>query len=407
VLLAASSVLAACGSSGSSTSFVVKDVKKAAAVSPTIPASGCGAIATPQPNDPDGVLASLPASYKKAYAGYTPTVNKSPWSNFKPKHGPPYKIGMSFAQLTADSQVATYNAVKKAFANNPNYKLTAVSTGSQFNIPQQLQQYNSLLNGKPDLLIVEPLTDAFGPAVDKAAKQDVPTISFQGTTDSKYAVNVQTNDYGSQAMSASMAFRQLGGKGNMLYVHGIASTTIDQDRYKAAQDAMKDCPGIKEVGQIAGAFVPATAKAETLKFLATHPGQIDVVLQTGGMAPGVISAFQQAGRPVPIVTDTGGMKASLGFWTNNKDTYASVAEGFPPQAQGNAIASITKRMLSGRGLKVSNITQWMPAITASNLGQWAQADWKLTTPGVAEGPPNSFMSEQFLSGLFNDPKPGN
>jgi len=218
---------------------------------------------------------------------------------------------------------------------------------------------------------------------------------------------VQTNNYGSQAMSASTAFRQLGGKGNMLYVHGIASTTIDQERYQAAKDAMKNCPGIKEAGQIAGAFLPSTAKAETLKFLATHPGQIDVVLQTGGMAAGVISAFQQAGRPLPIVTDTAGMKASLGYWTNNKDSYTSIGEGFPPQAQGNAIASITKRILAGRGIKVSDVTQWMPAITADNLGQWGQSDWTLTTPGVAEGPPNTFMSEQFLSGLFNDPDPGN
>jgi hypothetical protein len=49
----------------------------------------------------------------------------------------------------------------------------------------------------------------------------------------------------------------------------------------------------------------------------------------------------------------------------------------------------------------------MLAITAANLGQWVHSDLTLNTPGVAEGPPNAFISEQFLSGLFNDPEPGN
>jgi ribose transport system substrate-binding protein len=405
--LAACSALAACGSSGSSTSFVIKDVKKASEVSTTIPSSGCGAIATPLPNDPDGVIAALPQEDRKQYAGYTPTVHKSPWANFKPDHGPPYKIGLSFAQLTADSQVAAYNALKKTFGNDPDFKLTAVSTGSQFNIPQQIQQLNTLLNDKPDLLIVEPLTDAFGPTVDKAAKQGIPTLSVQGTTASKYAVNVQTNNYGSQAYSASTSFRQIGGKGNLLYVHGIASTTIDAERYQAAQDALKNCPNIKQVGEIAGAFLPATAKAETLKFLATHPEPVDVVLQTGGMAPGIISAFQQAGRPLPVVTDTGGMKASLGYWLNNKDSYTTVGEGYPPIAQANAIASISKRMLLGRGIQVSDVANLMPAITADNISQWAKPEWGLTTPGVAEGPPGQFLNEKFLSSLFKDPAPAN
>jgi len=197
----------------------------------------------------------------------------------------------------------------------------------------------------------------------------------------------------------------MGGKGNILYVHGIAATTVDQQRFAAFKAALKNCPGIKLAGEIAGAFVPPVAKSETLKYLATHPGRIDGVLQTGGMAPGIISAFKQSGRPVPIIDDAGAMKGSLGYWINNKDSYASFGEGFPPVTYGKSIASVTRRMLAGRGLKVSDVTAWFPPITVKSLDQWAQKDWDLNTPGIADGPPQSFMPETFISGLFNDPAP--
>ena len=339
------------------------------------------------------------------YAGYPGTVTKSIWANFKPNHPPPYKVGLAFAQLTADSQLRIYNTLKKELSSDPNIKLTAVTTGNQVNVPQQISQFNALINSKPDLLIIEPIAEAFAPQVDKAGKLGIPTISLQNSTDSKYAVNMQSNNYGTAAQSASVVFRQMGGKGNILYVHGIAATTVDQQRFAAFKAALKNCPGIKLAGEIAGAFVPPVAKSETLKYLATHPGRIDGVLQTGGMAPGIISAFKQSGRPVPIIDDAGAMKGSLGYWINNKDSYASFGEGFPPVTYGKSIASVTRRMLAGRGLKVSDVTAWFPPITVKSLDQWAQKDWDLNTPGIADGPPQSFMPETFISGLFNDPAP--
>ena len=47
------------------------------------------------PKDPDGVAATLTGAAKAAMGGYPGTVYKSPWANFKPKHGPPWVIGMS------------------------------------------------------------------------------------------------------------------------------------------------------------------------------------------------------------------------------------------------------------------------------------------------------------------------
>jgi ribose transport system substrate-binding protein len=403
--VAASVVLAACGSdSGSSGSFT-KSASNGAKIDPAIPASGCGAVTLPAPKDPDGILATLPPSYQKSYAGYVPPVTKSVWSDFKPDHPPPYKVGIAFAQLTSGVQANIYNGIKKTLEADPDIKVTAVTTGDQLNIPQQQQQFSSLLNAGQDLLIVEPLSDAFGKLADEAGKKGVPTISLQGRTSSDYAINVQGNAFSSSAFMNSHLVRQMGGKGNVLFVHGIASVTGDIDATNAFKSALKNCPGIKQVGEIAGAFSSSTAKVETLKFLATHPGPIDAVSEVGGMSPGIMSAFQQSGRPMPIVTNAAGLRGGLGFWINNKDKYHAVGGGFPPRSYGKSVASIAQRVLAGRGVKLSDLAQTGPLITDENLDQWAETEWNLNTPGVSEGPPGAFMSEQYISGFFNNPAP--
>src|SRR4051794_37995647 len=176
-VLAASLALVTCGSSGSGGRSLPKSASSGP-VSIDIPKSGCGAVPTPLPADPDGVLAKLPAKDKAQYAGYTEPVTKGVWSDYKPNHGPPYKVGLAFAQLTGSTQVGLYGAIKKTLEADPDIKFTGVTTGTQLNIPQQIQQLNSLLDQNPDILIVEPLTDAFGPTVEKAAKQGIPTISI-------------------------------------------------------------------------------------------------------------------------------------------------------------------------------------------------------------------------------------
>ena len=404
-LLATSFVLVACGAGGgeSSSSGDFSKAASADAVSPEIPKTGCGSVPMPLPKDPDGVLAKLPQVYQEEYAGYVPPVRKNVWEDFKAKGGPPYDVTLAFAQITGDTQLGMYEGMKKAFADNPDINFSAVTTGSQLNIPQQLQQFSSQLDKSPDIMIVEPLTDAFGPLTDKAAKEGIPVISVQGTTDSPNAINLQSNSYGNGATGASVAFRQMGGKGNVMYVHGIASSGVDVDSTAAFKAALKNCPDIKFSGEIAGAFVNSTAKAETLKFLATHPEPIDAVLQTGGMAPGIMSGFEQAGRPMPLVVDRSGYRGSLGFWINERDNYHGFGQGFPPEAYGKTIAEFTQRILDGRGLTISDVTANYPDIVESNLDQWAKTEWDLSTPGVADGPPNAFMPPEYIDGLFKNP----
>ena len=90
-------------------------------------------------------------------------VLKSAWSNWKPTHPGPYTIAVSWNQLVSDFQIQIVNAIKKHFGADKNVKqLTMKTTGSTLDVGQQLQQYNQLVQAKPDLIMLEtPSQDSF------------------------------------------------------------------------------------------------------------------------------------------------------------------------------------------------------------------------------------------------------
>jgi ribose transport system substrate-binding protein len=137
-----------------------------------------------------------------------------------------------------------------------------------------------------------------------------------------------------------------------------------------------------------------------LKFLATHPQKINGAFQTAVMAPGVMSAFQQTGRQIPPVNDIGSNRGSLGYWLSHKGSYHGVGAGLGAEAMARALGGVARRMLRGQGIRISDVQHPNTIITDRNLSDWAQPGWTLTTPGIAEGPAEQFMSDEFLNGLF-------
>ena len=91
----------------------------------------------------------------------------------------------------------------------------------------------------------------------------------------------------------------MGDKGNVLEMQGIPGVPASDQCLKGADKVFAECPGIKVAGKPVGQFQPAVGKAQTLQFLSSHPGNVDGAYQVGGMATGIIQAFQQTGRKVP------------------------------------------------------------------------------------------------------------
>jgi ribose transport system substrate-binding protein len=221
---------------------------------------------------------------------------------------------------------------------------------------------------------------------------------------SAFALNVNSNGFLAGATVASSLVRRAGGKGHVLFVHGFPGATADTQAFEATKAVVANCPGMK-VDEVIGGFVNATAKAEVLKYLATHPQGVSAVVQAGAMGNGVIGAFTSSGRDVPPIGDIGASEGSLAYWSAHKDTYHGIGTGQPGKWAADAVVSTALRTLAGQGPKVNTLQPPVPLISDANLDEWANPSASQDSEQTADGPRDAFLSEQYLDGLFNHGSP--
>lgn len=367
-------------------------------------ANECGTAPYVSPQDPDKVVASLPEAARQAYSGHNYPVMKSQWSSWKAKSAK-VTVGMSFAQPVDDFSSEIFDTIKADLEADPRVaKVIAVRGASGKDIPGQIQQYQSLVAQQPDLMIANVRAgEAFVGPVEAAAKKGIPTIAVMTVIPTAYAVTIVPNTYLAGAETLGAVMKGLGGKGNVLLVHGIPGLSIDRAAFDAFNAVLARCPEAKAVGEVTGGFSPAQAKAAVLKFLGTHPQKVDAIASVGAMAAGIISAFQQAGRPVPPLAEGAALKGFLAYWHQNRASYRSSATGAGGIETGHLFAAVAKRMLAGGGPKLSAIVLRQPLIGMDNLMEWTDPSWTLDTPGHSQGPAGYYRIDQTLAPLFNNP----
>jgi ribose transport system substrate-binding protein len=384
--------LSACGSgsagnsSGSGTA--------AAAVS-----GNCGTVPQKGFTDNSGVIKSLGDTYAKAYNGYTGTVEKSTWADWKPRGAGPYTVGISVSQLSNPYQVGLLNGLVASLQKQKNVgKVVKLVSSDQ--AANQVQQFRSLIAQKVDFIIYQPLSpDAFVAPAQEAAKAGIPSLSILNNTPTKDTVNLVPNSFLQGANTAAGVVKAAGGKGTVLGIHGIPGVAVDTESFAGIKAVLSQCPGLKLDDSVTGQFQDAVAKTEVQKYLASHPGKVVGAVMGGPMSIGVINAFKQSGRTVPPVAAVGGEISALAYWRDNKG-YTTAGTGMGPNALADAAVRVTEKMLAGDGIKVSDIVVQQAVITNDNLSQWVDASATTTTPGSAEGPAENFAPDSYLAPLF-------
>ena len=213
------------------------------------------------------MIAGLDQEHQAALGGYadfpgsTVKVLKSRWADWKPSHPGPYTVAVSWGQLVSDFQVQLVDNLKKDLADTKGVGGVEVrTTGSNLDIAQQLQQYNGLVQKKPDLIILEtPSPDSFNGPVQKAAEAGIPTVTLLSPVPVDGAVNVDGNNYLAAAEGASYLTKVLGGKGNVLAVRALATAPVDSQVNAGWKRVIESCPGMKVAGEAFGAFTEAAA----------------------------------------------------------------------------------------------------------------------------------------------------
>ncbi len=398
---------AACSSSSSSSSGSTSAAAPAssaagAASGASAAAAGtgtCGSIPTISYTDQSGLVAGL-GSYAANYNGFDGTIYKSPWSTWKGKASGP-KIGILIDGLTNPFQPELENSLQSEFKALGYSTVTLAPSANS--VTDQLQGYQTLLNEHVDMIVVEAQSPtAYNSLIDKAAKEGIPTVGVLNEIADANAVNVVPNSVLGGAELAQFVVRQAQDKGLVLFLHGIPGVSIDTDTMNGANAVLKLCSGITANESIVTQFAPPIAKQQVLSFLNTHTQPVAGVITAGPFTSGVIQAFVQAGRSVPVITNNGLDEGGLAYWVQHKSTFNGVALANTSNGLAGAVARVAHKMLAGDGIKINTLAITPPVATSSNMAQYITVDpsWTINTVGTATGPVGNYVSQAYIDSIF-------
>lgn len=285
-------------------------------------------------------------------------IGPSKWRDFKPKKGPPWKIGYASSYAGNTWRAAAMDELQNVIV--PEWqKLGLLSevvvTQSNLNDSTQIQQIRQLVDQGADAIILccsNPT--ALNASVKYAADKGVPVFSMTGYLTSEYAVNSSVNyQVGGYEIGKAMA-DQLGGKGNVLVVEGIPGTSGSDSQNRGVLAGLASSPDIKVVGSVAGMWTDQVAQGEVQKWLATNPGKLDGIVVQSAAEMGVLRAVQQAGRgEIPVAI--GGELGALCHWRKNPNYINAAFQLWPPADDIELMWHIMMRTLQGQGPKVQSI----------------------------------------------------
>jgi ribose transport system substrate-binding protein len=95
-------------------------------------------------------------------------------------------------------------------------------------------------------------------------------------------------------------------------------------------------------------------QAETQKWLATHPQQLDGIAVQSSGETGVLQALLQSGRDIPPIS-IGGELGALCYWRKNPDYISAAIQTWPPGDDIELGWNIMMRTMQGQGPKIQSI----------------------------------------------------
>ncbi|KQX43197.1 MULTISPECIES: ABC transporter substrate-binding protein [unclassified Ensifer] len=306
----------------------------------------------------DGVD-QLPGSEQAIYAVVDPQIplGASVYKDFKPKKGPPWRIGYASSYAGNTWRAAALDAIMSDLlprSKEAGLISEVVVTQSDLKDAVQIQQMRQMVDDGVDAIIIccSNVT-ALNQTIEYAYKAGVPVFSFSGYVTSPYAINGAANHaQGGREMAAWLA-EKIGKKGNVLLVSGIPGFASSDSFDKAAKEALATYPDINIVGEVAGKWTDQVAQVEVQKFLATNPTQIDGILTQGAQENGVLNAMLQSGRPMVPIT-LGGEASAACYWRKNPDWVDASFHIWPPRREMQQMWEIMLRTLQGQGPKVQS-----------------------------------------------------
>ncbi|MET9544605.1 substrate-binding domain-containing protein [Streptomyces sp. NPDC006627] len=257
------------------------------------------------------------------------------------------KVGMSLSTLNNPFFVQMKEGAQ-AEAEKAGVDLTV--TDAQNDASQQSNQLQNFTGEGVKSIIVNPVdSDAAGPAVRGANKQDIPVIAAdRGVNKAKTATLVASDNVAGGRLAAKTLAEKLGGKGKVVVLQGTPGTSASRERGQGFAEGIKAYPGIDVVAKQPADFDRTKGLDVMTNLLQSHKGVNGVFAENDEMALGAVKALgAKAGTSVPVVGFDGtpdGLKA-----VEAGTLYASVAQ--QPKELGRIAVRNAVRAAQGKQVR--------------------------------------------------------
>jgi len=314
-------------------------------------------------------------------------------------------VGLSNGPFTHSWRVqmieSLHNQAEVYIARGWMSKLIVQNAGED--VSTQIAQIRNLIASKVNLILIDPNSaTALLPVIKEAQDAGILCIIYDQPMNNPPCLNIWMNQVPWMSPLVDWLAKQLNGKGNIVYISGIADQPGNIARDQAAQAELAKYPGIKVLATANGNWDQAAAQQKMTDLLGSFPN-IDGVLTQDGMSLGILRAFDAAGRKIPPVTGETQV-AFIKEWKKRKDAsgFSTIGIENSPGAVNTSLG-IGLRLLQGKKLKPSafaspNTINIKPALTVDNSNiDDIYAKYKDTLDSFYV---NTWYSEDAIDALF-------
>jgi ribose transport system substrate-binding protein len=210
----------------------------------------------------------------------------------KPEPKKTYTIGFSQCNSGEPWRAQMDADIKAAAKEHANIKL--VAKDAQNDGMRQASQVKEFITAKVDAIIISPKDKDLTPVVAEAFDAGIPVIVLDRKVQGdKYTVFIGADNRLIGAQVGEWVKKNLGGKGNVVELKGLSSSTPAQERSEPFRAAIKDTK-IKVVYDADMEWLKSKAREKMQAALARNPEKGSIQLVYGANDPAAIAAYEVA-----------------------------------------------------------------------------------------------------------------
>ncbi len=168
---------------------------------------------------------------------------------------------------------------------------------------KQIEQVESFIAQKVDAIVMNPCeVEASSPAVAKALAAKIPIINVNSETSAKPSAFVGSDDVESGRIAMKFIAEKLGGKGNVVMMHGYMGQAAQIKREQGAREILTQYPGLKLIAHQTGEWDRAKSMSLMENWIQSYGKDINAVFaQNDEMGMGAVNALTAAGMKENVI----------------------------------------------------------------------------------------------------------